>query len=241
MSFTHFAATKLTNYDSERSFAFKLRKKRAERIKTLIAECWEVYKEVNIIDIGGTKTYWKIIPSEFLESHQVHITIVNVPSWGLPLGHDGLFTVANGDGCDLASFADRSFHLAHSNSVIEHVGHWQKKVRFAQELKRVGERYYLQTPNFWFPFEPHFFTPFFHWLPKPIRIGLHRHLNLGWYGKAKSYSEARQNIDTCTLLSKKDLMKLLPGGQIYGERFGPWVKSFVVVGSHGLQTGGRQH
>jgi hypothetical protein len=59
------------------SLGFKFRVKRAERIKNLISECYVKYGEVSIIDIGGTRTYWKIIPEAFLKEKNVHITIVN--------------------------------------------------------------------------------------------------------------------------------------------------------------------
>jgi hypothetical protein len=115
---------KVLNYESENSLAFKLRAKRAERIKSLIIECYNKYNHVAIIDIGGTKTYWKIIPMAFLKEKNVHITIVNLPSFTLPhLSTDNeIFAVIYGDGCNLSEFSDHSFHIAHSNSVIEHVG-----------------------------------------------------------------------------------------------------------------------
>jgi hypothetical protein len=57
---------KLVDSTSEKSFAFKFRKKRTEKIITLIDKCYEAYGEVKIIDIGGTKAYWSIIPMDFL-------------------------------------------------------------------------------------------------------------------------------------------------------------------------------
>ena len=172
MSITSYIAERLINYQSDKSFAFKLRKKRAHRIKSLINECYNKYKKVNIIDIGGTKTYWKIMPKEYLSEKNVHITVVNLPS-SVPLPEDDeLFSFVAGDGCNLFNFPDISFHLYHSNSVIEHVGNWDNMVSFSNEAKRIAEKYYLQTPNYWFPIEPHFLTPFFHWLPKSLRIKL---------------------------------------------------------------------
>jgi hypothetical protein len=186
---------------------------------------------VSIIDIDGTKTYWNIIPREFLLKHKVHITIVNLPAAAPPPEGDDIFTFCEGDGCNLSEFKNHSFHIAHSNSVIEHVGAWEDKVNFSKELQRVAERYYLQTPNYCFPIEPHFMTPFFHWLPKKIRIKLLLHFNLGNYKKYSNYNEARISIERCDLLTQKELKYLYPSSQnkYYKEKWGGFVKSLIII------------
>jgi hypothetical protein len=144
-----------------------------------------------------------------------------------------IFTFVCGNGCNLSEFNDHSFHIAHSNSVIEHVGAWEDKVNFSKELQRVAEKYYLQTPNYWFPIEPHFMTPFFHWLPKKIRIKLLLHFNLGNSKKAATNSEARMRIEHCDLLTKKELKRLYPYSQhkYYKEKWGGFIKSLIVIKS----------
>lgn len=229
MSFTNYIANKLIDYNSESSIAFKMRKKRAERIKSLIKKCYNKNECVNIIDIGGTSTYWKIIPNEFLLEKNVHITIVNLPSPDTIPKNDNIFTFAEGDGCALTNFSEDSFHIAHSNSVIEHVGNWGNIENFSKEIKRVAENFYLQTPNYWFPIEPHFMTPFFHWFPKTFRIKLVMWFKLGWYNKAKNYNEAQGIVETVNLLSKKDLLRLFPEAKYYYEKVGFLVKSFILI------------
>ncbi|MDR0614397.1 MAG: hypothetical protein LBF82_00260, partial [Lactobacillales bacterium] len=142
-----------------------------------------------------------------------------------------IFTLVYGDGCNLSEFSDHSFHIAHSNSVIEHVGNWESKVNFSRELQRVAKRYYLQTPNYWFPIEPHFMTPFFHWLPKRLRIKLLLHFNLGNYRKATTYNEARMNVERVYLLTQKELNYLYPSSQnkYYKEKWGGFVKSLIII------------
>jgi hypothetical protein len=223
----------ITNYNSENSLGFKFRKKRAERIKNLISACFAENGAVSIIDIGGTKTYWKIIPAAFLKANNVHITVVNLPSYTPPpppphLSDNEIFTAKEGDGCNLIEFSDNSFHIAHSNSVIEHVGNWDKKVMFAKELRRVANKYYVQTPNYWFPLEPHFMTPFFHWLPKKVRIKLNLCFNLGWIQKALNYEEAKQNVESCDLLSQNELINLFPDGILHKEKLLLFTKSLIV-------------
>jgi hypothetical protein len=230
MSIINKLLTKLVDSDSEQSFAFKFRKKRAEKIILLINECYQKYGKVNIIDIGGTMTYWHIISVNFLKEKKVHVLIVNLPlSSPLPES-DEIFTYKIGDGCNLADIGDKSFHIAHSNSVIEHVGNWENKIKFSTEIQRVGEKYYLQTPNYWFPFEPHFMFPFFQWLPKFVRIKFIQHFNLGWFRKSKDYNNAKAIDESCSLLTKKELLDLFPNSSLYKEKVACLTKSFIVTG-----------
>ena len=229
MGLTLYVAKKMINYQSEKSPAFKLRKKRAERIKSIIKESYDKYSEVNIIDIGGTKTYWNIIPTEFLIEHKVHISVVNLPSDNPFPENDNIFSFYEDDGCNLVKFPDNSFHIAHSNSVIEHVGNDSNREKFAREIKRVARVYYLQTPNYWFPIEPHFVTPVFHWLPRKIRIKLVCCFALGWYKRAKTYNEAEKFVDNCRLLTKKELKVLFPEAIIFKERILFFIKSFMLI------------
>jgi SAM-dependent methyltransferase len=53
------------------------------------------------------------------------------------------------DATDLP-FADREFPIAFSNAVIQCVPK-EKQMAFADEIRRVSERYFVQTQNRWFP------------------------------------------------------------------------------------------
>ncbi|MBN1187082.1 MAG: hypothetical protein JXB49_32690 [Bacteroidales bacterium] len=229
MSITRFIALRLANYRSDKSPAFHFRQKRAIRLRQLISDYYKKYGKVTLIDIGGTRLYWQIIPDSFLRAHQVSITIVNLPSHKpLPV-NDEVFDFLEGDGCQLTAFQDHIFNIAHSNSVIEHVGSDSKRIKFADELRRVAKSYFLQTPNYWFPFEPHFFCPFFQWLPKTLKMYLVMHYDMGWFRKANSPEEAVEIINSCNLLRKKELKKLFPEATIYKEKFMFLTKSFMVI------------
>ena len=65
-------------------------------------------------------------------------------------------------------FADGEFDLAYCSSVIEHVAP-AGRAAFAAELRRVARGWYVQTPAYSFPIEPHALLPFAHWLPAVIR------------------------------------------------------------------------
>ena len=74
-------------------------------------------------------------------------------------------------------FADRSFDLAMSNSVIEHV---PDQAKFDAVVMRVGRRIYCQTPSKWFTVEPHYLGLFVHWLPeRSFTHFVHHYLTIG--------------------------------------------------------------
>lgn len=228
MSITKVLAKGIQDYDNEQSLGSQFRAKRIAPLLRMIESVSQEYGHVNIIDIGGTENYWKIVPQAYLEKHHVRITITNLPDKKLPEDH-GPFCFVHANGCNLENFADNSFHIAHSNSVIEHVGDWQDMVQFTAELKRIAQKYFVQTPNFWFPIEPHCMTPFFHWLPRPIRIKLVMNFALGNWGKAASIHEAVRTVERIRLLDKTMFQELFNDANIKTEWFFLMPKSFIAV------------
>ena len=65
-------------------------------------------------------------------------------------------------------FEDKSFDIAWSNAVIEHVGDAKAQTLFLAEVVRVSKFAFVTTPNRYFPMEVHTRLPFVHWLPKPV-------------------------------------------------------------------------
>ena len=88
-----------------------------------------------------------------------------------------------GDATDLGAFADGQFDVAFSNSVIEHLFTYEAQSHMARELQRVGRAHWVQTPNFWFPIEPHFLVPAWHWLPEDARVAVLTRRGVGWAGR----------------------------------------------------------
>jgi len=112
-------------------------------------------------------------------------------------------------------FADGAFDLAYSSSVVEHL-HPAARAAYAAELRRVARGWWVQTPAFSFPVEPHALLPFAHWLPVSIR---RRYWRLGAAG----------GWEDIALLRRRELAALLPGSQVVAERFGPLAKSWIAV------------
>jgi SAM-dependent methyltransferase len=110
-------------------------------------------------------------------------------------------------------FADDEFDLVYCSSVIEHVSPTLRPA-FAEELRRVGRGWFVQTPAFSFPVEPHALLPFAHWLPAGLR---RRYWRLGAAGEWEEIS----------LLRRAEVERLF--GPALAERVGPLVKSWVCV------------
>ena len=113
--------------------------------------------------------------------------------------------------------------------MVEHVGDWSRMVKFSNEIRRVAKYYFVQTPNYWFPIEPHCMTPFFHWLPKPIRVWLVLRFNLGNWRKADSIEEAMHIVESAHLLDKKMFQALFPDSTIFTERYFLFPKSLIAI------------
>lgn len=94
---------------------------------------------------------------------------------------------------------------------------------------RVGRALWIQTPNRWFPIEPHFLTPFIHWLPKRLRKRLVRNFTVWGLVTRPTIETAHEIVDEIRLLSAKELRELFPGCEIVRERFLGLTKSLIVV------------
>jgi SAM-dependent methyltransferase len=62
-------------------------------------------------------------------------------------------------------FSTNQFDIVFSNAVLEHTGCRSSQAAFLKEVCRVGKRFFVTTPNRWFPIEHHTGLPFLHFLP----------------------------------------------------------------------------
>ena len=114
-------------------------------------------------------------------------------------------------------FDDDAFAIAYSNSLVEHL-HPGDRARFASEVRRVADRYWVQTPNRWFPVEPHVLLPGFQFLPE----GAKRRL---W-----GLGMPRGEYEPIELLTARELRELFPDAVILRERFAGLTKSLIAAG-----------
>lgn len=201
------------------SLASSFRSKRLNLFKGFVAG---LPRPVKILDIGGTPEFWK---NAGLGGAEVEITLLNLDFVETDLPN--VCSIA-GNATDLTSFSDNSFDIAFSNSVIEHLFNFENQQKMAQEARRVSTYHFIQTPNFWFPIEPHWVFPCFQYLPKDIRIFLTRYFNLGHLKSAGSWAAARQQVEEIQLLSRSEMVKLFPESEIWEEKLLIFSKSFVA-------------
>ena len=67
-------------------------------------------------------------------------------------------------------FPDRSFDIATSNAVLEHVGSTEAQVAFVAELARVAQCAFISVPHRFFPVEHHTMIPLLHWKDSSFAI-----------------------------------------------------------------------
>lgn len=178
---------------------------------------------MRILDIGGTQEFWNLMTES--EPIDARITLLNIDHQHVT---SAMFTSAIGDARQMPEFADKSFDVVFSNSVIEHVGSYEDQRRMAREVMRVGKRYFVQTPNKRFPLEPHFLFPFFQYLPMAMRAQLVHRFDVGWYKRIPSLEKARDEVQSIQLLTRKRFAALFPGATIYLEKMMGLTKSFVA-------------
>lgn len=125
------------------------------------------------------------------------------------------------DACRLP-FADQSFDVGYSSSLVEHIAA-ERRPQFADELRRVAGRYWVQTPNYRFPLEPHALLPGVQFLPASAR-------RIAWRASPRrlDYEES------LSLLDRAELASLFDDALILEERVGPLVKSLIAVGPRDL-------
>jgi hypothetical protein len=216
---------KLQDYDSPGSLANRLRKRRIIHLKRLIESILRNRGQCRILDLGGEENYWKVIGGEFLANRNVEVVLLNISDMRPTFPG---FSAVVGDACAVG-MPSSSFDIVHSNSVIEHVGDWQRMRAFAGEVRRLAPSYFVQTPNFWFPFEPHFQVPLFHWLPFPIRVALVRRFALGFYSRRQNVDDAVRAVEGTNLLTAELFRSLFPEAAIRFEKVLGLTKSLMAI------------
>jgi len=207
------------------SYASQLRLRRNKWFASLIEG---LPRPLSILDVGGTETVWERIG--FAGDPTINITLANI--YPIQTTHPNIRSIV-ADGKNLHQFADGHFDVVYSNSVIEHVGDFKEMKRMADEIRRVGKDYFVQTPNRYFPVEPHFLFPLFQFLPRTVRVALARFLDLGWVGRQPTWKAAQDAVDSINLLSMRQVGELFPDAAINREIVVGLTKSLVAYRMQG--------
>jgi hypothetical protein len=206
---------------------------RARRFRRLL-DRFPTLQDMRVVDLGGEAQTWIEAPVRPRE-----VVLLNIPwmarsqqEWLDDVG-PGWIRAVGGDACDPpAELTDESFDLVFSNSVIEHVGGHQRRTAFADAVHRLAPHHWVQTPNRYFPIEPHWLFPGFQFLPARARAEVQRRWPVGHFaalrGKQGDRDRMRDVLEV-ELVSKSELHWYFPDSEIVPERVGPLTKSWIVV------------
>jgi hypothetical protein len=196
---------------------------RVKRI-ALFYELFEITRSVRVLDLGGTLFFWELAQRHGFAVPTITLVNLDKPKTPVPAYAEWLV-------CDALTlpFPDNRFDIVFSNSLIEHLGSWQKQVRFAAEVRRLAPRHFVQTPSRDFPFEPHLLTPFVHWLPKHIRVRMIRNGTLWGLLTRPTKQRCAELAEEIRLLDDDEMTQLFPKSELKVEKLLRIPKSLIAV------------
>jgi predicted SAM-dependent methyltransferase len=214
--------TLLASSEQPDSLGNKFRNQRFRFFEKILHRQYQNDFPVKILDIGGMEYFWK--DKDLLKNGLVQITLLNLQTEQTSI--PGISSIS-GDATDLSQFEDQSFDLVFSNSVIEHLYTWENQQKMANEVIRVGRKYFVQTPNRHFFLEAHYALPFVQYLPKKMTHFLLTKTKLS-RGIRWNHRDAQQYLDEIRLLTLSEMKDLFPEAKIYKEKFFGLTKSVTV-------------
>lgn len=140
-------------------------------------------------------------------------------------------------------FPNKYWDIVFCSSVIEHISGdknklerygsntefdkqaWNNQYLFAQEIKRIAKKYFVQTPNKYFPIESHTLLPFII-IYIPYRLKL---IFIKIISKLFFWPLAVKYRPDWHLLTKKQVKELFPDCVIIEEKFLWFTKSFMII------------
>ena len=179
-------------------------------------------KPITILDIGGKINFWE--NRDLAGNLNYEITIVNIEK---EKSNYQNINFEIGNATNLSQFANKSFDIVHSNSVIEHLYNFNNQSKMASEIIRVGQKHIVQTPNKYFFLEPHYLLPFFQFFPDKLKYLILTKTKLS---RLKKWNKkfASRYIEEIRLINLKEMKVLFPNSKIYFEKFMGMNKSFTM-------------
>jgi protein-L-isoaspartate O-methyltransferase len=189
-----------------------------------------------VLDLGGGRGGYM---AEIL-SHRRNVTIADVdPDMLRGAAETYGFRTLHLDGAEQFAIRDQHYDVVFCSSVIEHVTGPKEiifnlrdgaqfaasaraaQANFAREVRRVGKRYFVQTPYKYFPIESHSFLPFVVvLLPRSWQVKLLEFFGRYWIKSVQP---------DFRLLTIREMRALFPDAEIVLERYCGFVKSIVAI------------
>ncbi len=216
---------RLFDYSDPESFVNRVRRKRSAFFMELVSRL-PVGGPVRVLDIGGTCRFWETSVGR-VDPERMRITLLNLAPIPVPDGAVA-FTAVAGNALHLP-FGDGEFDVVFSNSVIEHVGSREGQRRMADEVRRAGTRFFIQTPSLWFPLEAHSHIPGFQFWPRSVRAMAIRTGKIHYFPAKATFRECLEVSDSTILVTRKAFKGLFPGARIHTERLFGIPKSYTAT------------
>ncbi|MBK8148899.1 MAG: methyltransferase domain-containing protein [Acidobacteria bacterium] len=202
-------------------------------------ETFRIGPDTKILDLGSESGDNISSVLDGLSYEPSNIYIADIDNEAVLRGADryGFVPVILGEQ-SLIPFDDGFFDIVFCSSVIEHVTVEKSEVwevrdarrfdeiavgaqkRFADEIRRVGKGYFVQTPARSFPIESHSWLPFAGQLPRRLLLPVLKLTNRFWI---------KRTIPDFALLSPRELAAYFPDAELRSERFWGLVKSVTAI------------
>lgn len=222
-----------------KEFAFRFSALARERRAKIVAGYFELNEKTRVLDLGsqdgvhinrvlrGTSVRPENVFIADLDAAALERTREMFGYTGVPISESGPLP-----------FADAMFDLVFCSSVIEHVTVAKKEVweiedgedfkrssferqrEFADEIRRVGRGYFVQTPNRSFLIESHSWLPLVSFLPRKLLIKTLKFTNKFWI---------IHTTPDFNLLNGSEMAELFPDAEIVFERYFGLVKSIMAI------------
>jgi hypothetical protein len=220
---------------------FALRFSKNARLKraAIFRQWFSVDKSTRILDIGsedGMNMFTVLKGSEYDPGN---VFIADIDAAIVRRGRESFgFKGIAIDEMGSLPFESGAFDIVYCSSVIEHVTvkHDQiwdhtsgREFRsaalehqrvFANEIRRVGKNYFVQTPAAGFPIESHTWLPLVGYLPREALLPTMKMANRVW---------PKASIPDFNLLNKKDLAQMFPDAVILKESILGLTKSLMAI------------
>ncbi|MGB3606478.1 MAG: class I SAM-dependent methyltransferase [Psychroserpens sp.] len=218
----------------QRNFSNKARAKRAK----LFVDMLKPKTHDKILDLGGGngKHINGILGKESFE----HVVIADILSNDLAYAEENFgYKTHQLTEDETLPFGDKQFDIIFCNSVLEHVTipkeeiwnlkntaefkkrSFESQSKFANEIQRIGKRFFVQTPNKYFILESHTWLPgIIAFLPRPAQIAGIKFFNKFW---------PKKTTPDWNLLTYNDMQTIFPDCEIYREKSLGFTKSFIAI------------
>lgn len=213
---------------------------RVERSR-IFRESFSFGPETRLLDLGSEdgSNIASVIDGLGLQPENVYIADIDQAAIERGRNNFGFNNVLLRDQGQLP-FENGYFDIVYCSSVIEHVTVSKAEVwsitsgsvfreradaaqtSFADEIKRIGQQYFVQTPNRTFPLESHTWLPLLGVLPRSLQVQVMTAANRVW---------VKRSIPDFNLLDVPEMQKLFPEAKIELEKKFGFIKSIMAIKS----------